>query len=300
MHPKSADERAPLRRGRENPLAAELESSEKTVVVHPPRGPQDRRSRGGIVRSIRTFAILSAVGALVTAIALPAFASSVPAAAHGGTTAQQLAAGNAQSIVVASAATAAPGARSGFTATTPQEIAQKKADAAAAAAAAKAADEAAAVRPSTASARTSMAAIAQPGQVIYPMANGSYTLTDGYGAARDGGRIHTGQDFAAPIGTPIYAAADGCVTISQSGYGGYGETVVIAHPALSGAGAISTLYGHMNYGGRAVQAGQCVTAGQYLGEVGNTGWVSGSCLHFEVQVNGTPIDPLSWLQVNVR
>ena len=132
-----------------------------------------------------------------------------------------------------------------------------------------------------------MAAIAQPGQVIYPMVNGSYTLTDGYGAPRDGGRIHTGQDFAAPIGTPIYAAADGCVSISQSNYGGYGETVVIAHPALSGANAISTLYGHMNYGGRAVQAGQCVTAGQYIGQVGNTGWVSGSCLHFEVLVNGT-------------
>ncbi len=282
-------------------MAAELETSEKTVAVRPARAARKPRPRGGIVRSMRTVAILSAVGALVTAIALPAFASGAPAAHPGATTQQQLAAGHAQSIVVASEATTATGTRSAFTATTPQEIAQKKADeAAAAAAAAKAADEAAGARPATTSVRTSMAAIAQPGQVIYPMANGSYTLTDGYGAPRDGGRIHTGQDFAAPIGTPIYAAADGCVTISQSNYGGYGETIVIAHPALSGANAISTLYGHMNYGARAVQAGQCVTAGQYLGDVGNTGWVSGSCLHFEVQVNGTPIDPLSWLQVNVR
>ena len=42
-----------------------------------------------------------------------------------------------------------------------------------------------------------------------------------------------------------------------------------------------------------------VTAGQYLGEVGNTGWVSGSCLHFEVLINNTEIDPLAWLQANV-
>ncbi|MGN8026565.1 M23 family metallopeptidase [Microbacterium sp. 22242] len=281
-------------------MAAELETTEKTIAARPPRGPQNNRPRVRLVRSIRSVAILSAVGALVTAIALPAFASSAPATQSGPATTQQLAAVHAQSIVVASEATSAPSARSGFTATTPQEIAQKKADEAAKAAAAKAAEEAAAARPATASVRTGMAAIAQPGQVIYPMAAGSYTLTDGYGAARGGGRIHTGQDFAAPAGTPIYAAADGCVTISSDSYGGYGQTIVLDHPALSGANQISTLYGHMTAGSRAVQAGQCVTAGQYLGEVGSTGWVSGSCLHFEVWVNGTTIDPLAWLEANVR
>lgn len=253
-----------------------------------------------VVRPIRTFSVLAAVGALVAVIALPAFATSAATSATASpVTAQQVAAGHAQSIVVASEVTAPSITRSAFTATTPQEIEQKKAEAAAKAAAeaaAKAAAEAAAA-PTTASVRTSMAPIANPGQVIYPMAAGSYTLTDGFGAPRSG-RSHMGQDFAASVGTPIYAAADGCATLSQGGYGGYGETIILAHPALSGANAISTLYGHMSY--RAVQAGQCVTAGQYLGDVGATGWVSGSCLHFEVMVNNVEIDPLAWLQVNVR
>lgn len=285
-------------------MAAEFDSTEKTVAVRSPRTPGSARSGASIVRPIRTVAILSAVGALVTAIALPAFASGAPVTNASPATAQQLAADHAQSIVVASEATTVSGARSAFTATTPEEIAQKKAEEAARAAAeaaAKAAAEAAAraaASPATASVGT-MASIAMPGQVIYPMAGGSYTLTDGFGAPRTG-RSHMGQDFAASTGTPIYAAADGCVTLSQSSYGGYGETIEIAHPALSGASAISTLYGHMNYGTRAVQVGQCVTAGQYIGAVGSTGWVSGSCLHFEVRMNGNEIDPLAWLQSNVR
>ncbi|MBS1699719.1 MAG: M23 family metallopeptidase [Actinobacteria bacterium] len=212
-------------------------------------------------------------------------------------TSQQLAAHHAQSIVVASEAMQAPSAREQFTATTPEEIATKKAaDEARALEAAKAAALAATSSAMTASVHSSMPSIAQPGQVIYPMAAGSYTLSDGFGAARTG-RSHMGQDFAAPIGTPIYAIADGCVSISQSDYGGYGDTVQISHPALSGAGALASLYGHMSY--RAVSVGQCVTAGQYLGDVGNTGWVSGSCLHFEVLINNTEIDPLAWLQSNV-
>jgi len=280
------------------PLAVELEKTEKSVETRSSQRVKAPVARS-VVRPIRTFSVLAAVGALVTAIALPAFANSAATSATASpVTAQQVAAGHAQSIVVASEATSAPVSRSAFTATTAQEIEQKKADEAAAAAAAKAAAEAAA-RPATASVRSSMAPIANPGQVIYPMAAGSYTLSDGFGAARSG-RSHMGQDFAAPIGTPIYAAADGCVTISQADYGGYGETIELSHPALSGANAIATLYGHMNYGSRAVGVGQCVTAGQYLGEVGNTGWVSGSCLHFEVLVNNTEIDPLAWLEVNVR
>ncbi|MGO4679524.1 M23 family metallopeptidase [Microbacterium sp. 2MCAF23] len=278
-------------------MAAELEKTDTSVDTRSTKRAKNPVSRS-VVRPIRTFAVLAAVGALVTAIALPALATGAASPATASpATAEQIAAGHAQSIVVASEATAVSGTRGSFTATTPQEIEQKKA-AEAALAAAKAAAEAAA-KPSVASVRTNMAPIASPGQVIYPMAAGSYTLSDGFGAARSG-RSHMGQDFAAPIGTPIYAAADGCVTISQDGYGGYGETIELSHPALSGANAIATLYGHMNYGSRAVSVGQCVTAGQYLGEVGNTGWVSGSCLHFEVLVNNTEIDPLAWLEVNVR
>ncbi|WP_295014108.1 M23 family metallopeptidase [uncultured Microbacterium sp.] len=277
-------------------MTAELEPTEKNAPVPARTAAPPTRSTWGAVRSIRSAVILGVVGMLVAAIALPAFANGAPVTAASAKTAQQLAAGNAQSIVVASGvASTGTGARDSFTATTPQEIQKKKDDDAAAAAAAKAASEASS-QAMTASVHATMATIAKPGQVIYPMVAGSYTLTDGFGAARSG-RSHMGQDFAAPVGTPIYAITDGCVEISQSSYGGYGETVQLSHPGLSGGSAISTLYGHMSY--RAVGVGQCVSAGQYLGEVGATGWVSGSCLHFEVLVNGTEIDPLAWLQANV-
>ena len=148
-------------------------------------------------------------------------------------------------------------------------------------------------------AKTGVASIAKPGQVIQPLTAGSYTLTDGFGAARSG-RSHMGQDYAAAIGTPIYAVADGVVSLSQESYQGYGVTVQLEHPGLGGGQAVSTLYSHMQYGSRAVEVGQRVTAGQFLGYVGNTGWIVGSCLHLEVHINGTAIDPLPWMEANVR
>ncbi len=151
---------------------------------------------------------------------------------------------------------------------------------------------------SAASAKSGIVPIAQPGQVIIPMAAGSYTMTDGFGASRPG-RSHMGQDYAAPVGTPIYAAADGVVTMSQDSYGGYGVTVQVQHE-FGGSSAVSTLYGHMDYGTRAVQSGDRVVAGQFLGRVGTTGYTIGSCLHFEVHINGTPINPVPWLDANVR
>ena len=278
-------------------MAGELEETSKSDLARSTRSTTSASVARSVVRPIRTVAILAAVGALVTAIALPALATGAPASAGASPApAQQLTAHNAQSIVVASEATQAPSAREQFTATTPDEIAQKKAAEEAKALEAAKAAALASASAMTASVRTSMPSIAQPGQVIYPMVAGSYTLSDGFGAARSG-RSHMGQDFAAPVGTPIYAIADGCVTISQGSYGGYGETIEISHPALSASGALSTLYGHMSY--RAVSAGQCVTAGQYIGDVGATGWVSGSCLHFEVLINNTEIDPLAWLEANV-
>lgn len=164
-----------------------------------------------------------------------------------------------------------------FSATTPEELVQLQAVAAA-------------------TARSGVPPIAKPGQIIVPMAAGTYSMTDGFGASRPG-RTHMGQDYAAPIGTPIYAAADGIVTMSQDSYGGYGVTVQIQHDE---DGSVSTLYGHMNYGTRAVQAGDHVVAGQFLGRVGDTGYTIGSCLHFEVHINGAPINPVPWLQDHVR
>ncbi|MBN9168540.1 MAG: M23 family metallopeptidase, partial [Microbacterium sp.] len=60
-----------------------------------------------------------------------------------------------------------------------------------------------------------------------------------------------------------------------------------------------TLYGHMTYGSRVVQAGQTVAAGQVIGLVGSTGRSTANHLHFEVMLNGTHVDPLAWLLTNV-
>lgn len=132
--------------------------------------------------------------------------------------------------------------------------------------------------------------------VVMPMADGTYSFTDGFGASRPG-RSHLGQDFAAPTGAPINAAMDGCVSRSTESYQGYGVTIQV-ESVIDGE-AVSTVYSHMNYGTRAVEVGECVTAGQYIGDVGSTGYVFGSCLHFEVHIASTPVDPLAWLTKHV-
>jgi murein DD-endopeptidase MepM/ murein hydrolase activator NlpD len=101
------------------------------------------------------------------------------------------------------------------------------------------------------------------------------------------GRMHEGIDIGVGFGTPIHAAAAG--TVIWAGWmGGYGNLVVIDH-----GGGISTAYGHQQriY----VHVGQHVVQGQTIGEVGSTGHSFGPHLHFEVRVNGNPVDPLGYL-----
>src|SRR5690606_35581573 len=131
-------------------------------------------------------------------------------------------------------------------------------------------------------------------KVLMPMADGTYSFTDGFGASRPG-RSHLGQDFAAAIGTPITAAMAGCVSRSSESFEGYGVTIQIE--SVIDGHAVSTVYSHMDYGTRAVQVGDCVTAGQYIGDVGSTGYVFGSCLHFEVHISNVPVDPMPWLKI---
>ena len=100
-------------------------------------------------------------------------------------------------------------------------------------------------------------------------------------------RMHTGIDIAAPAGQAIVASESG--TVIYSGWlGGYGNTVIIAHDDR-----VSTLYGHCST--LAVSIGQEVQKGQTIGAVGSTGFSTGAHLHFEVRVNGGPVDPLGWL-----
>ena len=111
-------------------------------------------------------------------------------------------------------------------------------------------------------------------------------LTSGYG--RRWGRLHAGIDLASGIGSPIRAAAPGRVE-SAGWEGGYGRAVRITH-----SDGTVTIYGHMS--ALLVDSGERVEAGQLIGREGNTGQSTGPHLHFEVRVNGTPINPLPWLR----
>lgn len=98
-----------------------------------------------------------------------------------------------------------------------------------------------------------------------------------------GGRMHNGIDLAAPSGTPILAADDGHVVFA-GWKGGYGRTVDIDH----GDGVV-TRYAHQSE--LHVSDGQRVTRGQRIGDVGTTGSSTGPHLHFEVEIDGEPVDP---------
>ncbi|HMP93855.1 MAG TPA: M23 family metallopeptidase, partial [Phnomibacter sp.] len=98
-------------------------------------------------------------------------------------------------------------------------------------------------------------------------------------------KLHTGLDFTAPSGTPIYATADGTVKEANFNDGGYGNHVVINH----GFG-YESLYGHMVR--IKARAGQRVKRGEVIGWVGNTGKSTGPHLHYEVIKNGTKVDPI--------
>lgn len=100
-------------------------------------------------------------------------------------------------------------------------------------------------------------------------------------------RLHAGIDIGAPYGSVVKAAASGTVILANYS-GGYGNRVVIDH----GSG-ISTLYGHMSRLG--VSSGQTVTKGQRIGNIGSTGISTGPHLHFEVRINGKPVNPRKYL-----
>jgi murein DD-endopeptidase MepM/ murein hydrolase activator NlpD len=100
-------------------------------------------------------------------------------------------------------------------------------------------------------------------------------------------KMHSGIDFTAPTGTPIYSTGNGRVVTVEPGHRGYGNMVVINH----GFG-YQTLYGHM-YRIKAKQ-GQLVKRGELIGYVGNTGLSSGSHLHYEVIRNGKKINPINY------
>jgi murein DD-endopeptidase MepM/ murein hydrolase activator NlpD len=100
-------------------------------------------------------------------------------------------------------------------------------------------------------------------------------------------KMHTGIDFSANIGTPIYATADGIVEELQVNFSGYGKMVEIDH----GFG-YRTRYAHMH--GFSVRKSQRVRRGDLIGYVGNTGLSTAPHLHYEVLINGRQVDPIHY------
>lgn len=115
-----------------------------------------------------------------------------------------------------------------------------------------------------------------------------FPVNSPYGMRRMAGepapRVHRGVDFAAPLGTGVFAAAEGTVIRIGHQADGFGHFVEILHP-----NGMVTLYAHLSR--IDVRSGQQLLAGERLGLVGNSGYSTGPHLHLEVRRNGRPIDP---------
>lgn len=137
-----------------------------------------------------------------------------------------------------------------------------------------------------------------PGAGAYASDDGAHTVpsiwpTSGYvsspyGLRWNGTEFHQGIDIAAETGTPIVATADGVVTAAGWDGSGYGNMVDIDH-----GDGIMTRYGHAS--AVAVTPGQTVRRGQVIAYVGSTGYSTGPHLHYEVRVNGQPVNPAGYL-----
>ena len=114
----------------------------------------------------------------------------------------------------------------------------------------------------------------------------SYRFTSPFG--RRWGRMHAGVDLAAPTGTPIFATADG-VVVAAGRESGYGNVVRVQHEF-----GFETVYAHQSR--IRVKAGQQVSRGEQIGDMGSTGRSTGSHLHYEVRVNGQPVNPMTYLE----
>ena len=151
---------------------------------------------------------------------------------------------------------------------------------------------------SSSSSSSSSGASSSPGASITPSGSGrlSNPCPSAYISSEFGGRTspggigstnHKGRDYAAGTGSPIYASASGTVTTVSYNVA-RGNYVVINH-----GNGLSTLYQHCS--ATYVSAGQSVSAGQNIAAVGTTGYSTGPHLHFEVWVNGIPVDPRLYL-----
>ena len=110
--------------------------------------------------------------------------------------------------------------------------------------------------------------------------------------------FHEGVDFTPGDKAAIFAVASGVVTGREDGHTGYGNYVIMTSQ-LNGH-TVRFTYAHMTTGSSPIVLGQTVQVGQFIGLVGMTGEATGPHLHFEVNVDGTTIDPIPWLEANVN
>jgi murein DD-endopeptidase MepM/ murein hydrolase activator NlpD len=151
---------------------------------------------------------------------------------------------------------------------------------------------------------TSDPVLTATGKLLWPIPHA--TVSQGFGptayafeAAYAGfPHFHTGVDLSVPVGTPVFAAADGVVVLARpmtdptGALVGYGNYVIVQHDA-----GLKTLYGHLLAIG--VKEGQVVKRGQLIGLVGSTGNSTGPHTHFEVRIENSPVDPLQMLPAGV-
>jgi murein DD-endopeptidase MepM/ murein hydrolase activator NlpD len=120
----------------------------------------------------------------------------------------------------------------------------------------------------------------------WPLAPGRIIVGSPFGTRE--GRPHEGIDLPAPVGTPVFAAADGRVVYAGNGIRGYGNLVVVRH-----AGDLLTVYAHNSV--LLVTQGQPVRAGDRIALVGQSGHATGPHLHFEVRARQVPRNPMGFL-----
>ncbi|MDF2232542.1 DUF5930 domain-containing protein [Albimonas sp. CAU 1670] len=140
--------------------------------------------------------------------------------------------------------------------------------------------------------RASLMQVAAAKMPVAKPVRAGFRFTSGFGVRKDPKngrmRMHAGVDFASDVGTPIYSAADGVVVFSgwQSGYG---RVVKIRH-----AFGFETVYGHLN--AARVKVGDRVAREDRIGDMGRTGRVTGPHLHYEIRLNGKPVNPMKYVE----
>jgi murein DD-endopeptidase MepM/ murein hydrolase activator NlpD len=153
--------------------------------------------------------------------------------------------------------------------------------------------------PSTGGGGGGVPVVPETTRIVFPLPEGTWVRTSAFGWRTDpftGERaFHSGSDYGAADGTPIFAIADGLVTVAEFS-GGHGGLVVMEHTVQGER--VASYYAHMWQHGIHVTAGQSVAAGQHIGDVGSSGRSTGAHLHLEVRPGGqgrTAVDADAWL-----